>query len=62
MIKTLNKPTVAGIVMRFKKLLLSNKKPRANSIPIKILEKQGASDSENPKVKSCLTSKVEIAN
>ena len=47
--------------MRFKKLLFSNKKPSANSIPINIREKKGATFSEKPKVYNCFTSKVEIA-
>ena len=48
---------IYGLFARFCKIKI----PKANSIPIKILENQGAKNSENPSGYNCFTSKVEIA-
>ena len=52
---------VDGTTILRKKLFCNNKISNANSIPIKIREKNTAKSSENPSGYNCLTSKVEIA-
>jgi hypothetical protein len=53
--------TVTGMMNRFRKLRCNNKSPKANSIPIKIREKYGATACENPSGSNCFNSNVEMA-
>ena len=45
-----NMAMVTGIINRFSQLFCSNNNPKAISIPIRILEKNGAISGENPRV------------
>jgi hypothetical protein len=60
-VKTANNTIVAGIIMLLKKFFCNINIPKANSIPIRILEKYGAKLSENPIGYNCFTSNVDIA-